>query len=181
MTSEQALESLKNGDIEALGWIYERYRENFVKSMINRLKYSPQEAISLFHDVIVEFDRQVQQGRFTELKGAGLGGWFYQTGLNKAKEEERRRKRELTHDLNHKEQDVSTDYIEKEEMFTRLEKELSELDEDCQKLLKLYYLDQKPLDQIWQSLQFPSYNAAKTCLYRCREKLKKRIFTPPKN
>lgn len=59
---------------------------------------------------------------------------------------------------------------EKEEKLTIIDSILTNIQERCQQLLKLFYFEKKSMDEIAQIMQFSSSQSAKTQKYKCLEK-----------
>lgn len=172
--------------MEALGWIYKKYRVRFVQRMMTKWSCSEEEALEVYHDTVIELDRQVAIGKLSQLWGGGLGGWIFRTGNNKWHEKLRgiKKRKEKEHEWSWLESETAArnDSPEMEEIFLEeLSAGLERLDGRCQKLLRYYYLENQSLKSIWEQMQFPSYAAAKMALRRCRERLREMIFSLKKS
>ncbi|MCB0653410.1 MAG: sigma-70 family RNA polymerase sigma factor [Saprospiraceae bacterium] len=176
MAEREALEQLKNGDMEALGWVYQRFRDGFVKRMIRKWNITYENAIDLFLEIVVLFEQKVRSGSFTEIRGGGIGGWIYRAGNNILNESKRHAKRTKLFDEIGEEIPYTEPDTEKEELLRLTEQGMRQIEEKCRNLLNDHYINGNSIEQLKEAWDFQSVAAAKQKLYRCREALKKAIF-----
>lgn len=77
-----------------------------------------------------------------------------------------------------KDETISTEvYVQEEEKYQLAEKALKSIGEKCLKLLSLFYIDQKKMQEIATMLGFTSASSAKTQKYKCLERAKNELRT----
>jgi len=89
MTDEEALAQLRAGDLNALGWIYRKYKQPTVSTLQRSFsragshQCSQADAEDVFQSVCLELHKKVADDKgLTEMYGGALAGWLYQTARN---------------------------------------------------------------------------------------------------
>ena len=89
MNDTAALAQLREGDLNALGWIYKQHKQHVVRQLQRCFqgagvqRCSTTDAEDVFQSVCLELHKKVAQEKgLTELYGGGLGGWLFQTARN---------------------------------------------------------------------------------------------------
>jgi RNA polymerase sigma factor (sigma-70 family) len=161
MTEREAIDRIRAQDRAALEWVYEQQRTKFVHWFMGHRKLKAEDALPLYHDVFLDFEKNVRSGAF-QYKGFALSSYLIEVGKNKLYEmgraETRRQKtlEQIVEQLAHEQR--ATPAVVKENMWQRLERALQDIGEPCKTLLTLFYLEEKSYAEIVQLM--PNYNSA---------------------
>lgn len=175
MTDQEALDRMRNGDDSGLIFLYRKYRAGFIRSIQGKWHSSQEDALGLYHEVMLVFVEKVKNGQLVRFWNSGLIGWLVMTGNNLLRGQ-RRDPNDLSkksdQEIDPKHDEAGPEEAERREAhLDRLEWAIEQLDERCRELIVSFHLNNAPLTSLWKTLGYPSYNAAKTALNRCRERL----------
>ena len=131
---------------------------------------SEEVAMDLFQDAVVIFHEHVILDRFkgnssisTYLFGISRKLWFQHLKTEKS---------QLRYSINEEvTEKISASDQEKVIQGKVIEQLLGQLGANCQKILRLYYIEEKSIAEIKEFYQLGSDQAAKTKKYRCMQKL----------
>lgn len=193
MTDSQIIQGIKDNSSE----VWRHICRNMLPPFIATLKrISPDVALAqqdwddIFQESCVIMMENIKAGKFEERAGASLFSYFVEIGRRTMKTVVRKKAKERpavkkiegsTHILVFApkaaeaepgaEQEVSTEekQTEQNEFIDRV---FDSIPEDCKMLLKKFYWDKKPMDEIASMLGLRNANSAKTTKNRCMNKLK---------
>jgi RNA polymerase sigma factor (sigma-70 family) len=161
MTEREAIDRIREQDRAALKWVYEKQRTKFVHWFMGRHRKTAEDALQLYHDVFLDFEKNVHNGAF-QYKGVALSTYLIGVGKNKLHEmnrENKRRQKAMDQIVEQMARDQqATPAAVKENMWQRLERALQDIGEPCKTLLTLFYLEEKSYAEIVQLM--PNYNSA---------------------
>lgn len=184
-------EKFETGDTSPLVEVMQLYG-TYCVSYLPKLyeSCSKADAEDIFMDSLIQFRKNIIDNKLTEL--TNLKGYLFSICKNKYLKKYRSKSKEYTNidDLyfyfyEHREFDISYDpLVDREEKEadlknrnTQLEKissALMKLNENCQKILKQFYVENRSMEQIADLMNFKSKDVAKATKYRCyRNWLKK--------
>jgi RNA polymerase sigma factor (sigma-70 family) len=182
MTEALAIEAFKNGDMKALGWIYERHRAAFVNWYTFEYRCPVGDATDMYQRVTLTFYENVTANKFSEPQNENsLRSYFKTIGKNKQSEDWRKQKKTLLGN-NDDFTDLS-DIIFDEEQQNEIEKQLDQLPkallslgDPCKTMLEYFYFHKLSDIQICEKVGYSNTDSVKTGRYKCIQRLKKIIF-----
>jgi RNA polymerase sigma factor (sigma-70 family) len=178
-TNRTLLEGIRNQDESALLHLYNEFYP-WVEYYILKNSGTRSEARDVFHDAILVLYRKLKNDDLdihTSLRN-------YVYGICKKlwlKELEMRRKRVISSQADH-EMDIlssNSDNQDEQERIRLFQYYFSQIDEDCQRILKLYY-DNASLQEISEVMGYRSMKYAKKKKAKCMYRLMKMIRKDPR-
>jgi len=164
---------IKNGNDKTLTNIYKTYRDEFIRWSARHYQCPEELAKDVYQVAIVIFYENIVNGKLTELKSS-IKTYLFAIGKNKILEQNVEvKKQERMHENFVYEPIEHVQAEDREEVFTSVEKALSELGEPCKTLLELYYYKSYSIEQIANTLGYKGNDSAKTQKYKCLTRLKK--------
>ncbi len=181
MHDEKIISDFKNHDMNALQYVYQTYRKDFIKWA--SFKYSVDTEISedVFSDAVIDVYNNVLSGRYTKSDKASLKSYLFEIGKNKILNILNRQKISETHlKVISYQQDKSYNNIfetNKNQEITSKVQELMELiDEKCQKVLTLFYFHSLSMEDIAHEMDFKNEDVAKNKKLKCLRRLQNLAF-----
>lgn len=180
MTDKEALERIKNGDQDALAWVYTACRPKFVFWFMGKRGLSLEDATDLYHDTILVFRDNALNGKLPAMTSK-ISTYLIEVGKNKMYEADRKETRwmkvfkALLADMPLA-QNPWPEY-DLEAWLNAMEQQLKALGEPCKTLLELYYIEGKTYKEIIRIV--PNYSTeevAKARKYKCLGRLRRLIF-----
>lgn len=169
MTEESLFLRIKDGDEEAVKFLYEKYRDEFVQWAIKRHQSNEEEAKDVFQNIIVIFFSKVNSGKLTILESS-IKTYLFGIGKNLLKQ---------------RNEDLSLDEIliselvdtgkEENEKLNILMSEMNKMSDLCTSILRYYYFNGYSMEDIAVEFNYKSVDSAKTQKYKCLQKLKNAI------
>jgi RNA polymerase sigma factor (sigma-70 family) len=179
MTEITAIDALKNGDMDALGWIYERHRSSFINWCIFEYRCIVEEATDMYQRVIMAFYDNVMDNKFENPKHENsLFAYFKTIARNKQHEDWRNSNRTKLGDnekISEKEDDIF-DAEESERIAIQLEflpEALEKLGNPCKTMLEMFYFQRLSDAVICEKVGYRNTDSVKTGRYKCIKRLKK--------
>jgi RNA polymerase sigma factor (sigma-70 family) len=174
MNKQKIIEELQAGNQEGLTFIYQRYAGEFIGFVSKKYRIDRDQARDFYIESIIEFRRNVVNGKLLELKSS-LKTYLFTIGRNQILNYLRDNKltyvEEMKDNLNHS--DTSHQIVmEKEERMKAVQIIFQQLPENCYKLLKLFYFDHMNTKQIQIQMNYQNEQTVRTRKYKCSQKLK---------
>lgn len=170
-TDEEIIKALKSGDDDAvLSFLYKEVLPK-VKHYIKSNKGDDDEAKDIFQDAVIIFYKKVKHTSFNEMMNVTSYICFISKNLwiNRVKKINKTVEMPDNMLLNSDEDLLSNIIIE--EKKNALLGLVSQIGDECQKLLKYSIYDNLSMREICKKLGYSSENVAKTYNYRCKQKL----------
>jgi RNA polymerase sigma factor (sigma-70 family) len=170
-TDEEILSALKKGNDDAvLSFLYKEVLPK-VKQYIKANKGNEDEAKDIFQDAVIIFYKKAKQDSFTE--AMNITAYLCQISKNLWINRIKRinKTTEISGDIFvDTDEDLLSNIIveEKKNALTGL---LSQIGEECQKLLKYSTYDNLSMKEICLKMGYSSEDVAKTYNYRCKQRL----------
>jgi RNA polymerase sigma factor (sigma-70 family) len=169
----QLLRSAKQG--KGFDALYVHYPK--VEKMICRNNGSRDDAKDIYQEALIILYRKVTAENFT--LSSQLGTYLFSVCRFLWLAEIRKRGKIPADSFNEEKDRVFAEEInqeaEKEKKFQLGEKAIASLGEKCRKILRLFYFDNKSMDEIAKLLGYGSENTAKNQKYKCLESAKKKL------
>ena len=164
---------IRKGEETPIVEMYRLYRDEFIIWSTSKFPIQIAQAKDTFQDAIIDFQENVKSGKLETLSSS-VKTYLFQIAkykiINLLKREKRNTYIEETELINREKQDYMLD----EEMKYKLEdikQAISNLPEDCQKLLKLYYFKEYDMNSIARELNYKNSDTAKSKKSICMRKL----------
>lgn len=170
-TDKELIAALKNGnDDPVLAFLYKEVLPK-VKHYIKNNKGNEDEAKDIFQDAVIIFYKKAKQNTLPE--GVNITAYVCLISknlwINRIKKINK--SAELPHDAQFESGEDFIVNIITEEKKNALKSLLSQIGEECQKLLKHSVYDNLSMKEICKRMGYSSENVAKTYNYRCKQKL----------
>jgi RNA polymerase sigma factor (sigma-70 family) len=166
------IEQLKSGDEKTIRKIYEENKNGFLL-FASRYALDKEELIDIYQDAVIALIENAKKGKIDELKSSlttylfGIGKFMIFQRLkkkNKTMPSDELENFEFEYD------DYSEDEINIQ--LISLRQSLKKLGEQCQKVLTLFYYEEKKLDEIQALLGYTNKDVLKSQKSRCLKQLK---------
>ncbi len=177
MKDNETIARIREGDEEVIDQTYRQYRQEFIRWMRKKYAVSDEEAREFYQEIFCRFLVQVQNGKLTYITFS-LKTYLFGIGRNLFSEKKRKDIR-FDHEIDEERiADSNEDSIQKKERevdYYFLEKSLQLLDANHQRLLEMFYYENKSMDYIALKLGYKNAASAKNQKYRCMEKVRKML------
>lgn len=171
----QKIELLKQRDPVTISEIYVDYREGFIL-FARRYKISSAQILDIYQDAIIALCENADKGNLDALKGS-LKTYLFSIGKYMIFRELKTQNQQIEYRDYHLESFVWEDYSEEEydKNILKLRESYSRLGKKCQEILKLFYYQEKSLDEITHLMSYDNKDVVKSQKSRCLSQLKKII------
>lgn len=171
MKDPELIKKIKEGDEEALRYIYQTNRKGFIDFSV-RFNLEKEDVLDIYQDAVIVFYENARKGKLDFLKST-ITTYIFAIGKYKIYALLKRERNEIPLD------EVSAEtLLMQDEEFTadaqvkRLQKALGALGSKCRELLTLFYYEGKKLEEIQEKLGYESRDVLKSQKSRCLKKLK---------
>ncbi|MDR0795932.1 MAG: sigma-70 family RNA polymerase sigma factor [Tannerella sp.] len=171
-TDAYYVEKIQAGETECFAALLERYGQS-VFSLIFKITGNREDAEELTQDVFLKVFRSLSSFQGNSL----FSTWLYRIAYNVAVSATRKKKMEwlaieesMIENATAIETNDEMEQIDKEEQLCRLDKAVGQLPPDERALVSLFYLQEKPVEEIVMITGL-SHSNVKTKLHRIRKKL----------
>jgi RNA polymerase sigma-70 factor (ECF subfamily) len=189
LSDQELLYRIKSGNEAAIDEVYLRYWSLTRKHVLDNsssLHLSKdeleEEARNLHQEVILAVYRNVLEGKVYQLERDDLKPYLRQIIQNKWLNELRRIRRHRNVPLEEKHENSAEGYENTREFMepvidydARLQHVLSQLDEVCDRILRMFYFERCSMEQVAQQCGLRDAEAAKKRKYKCLEKAKSMV------
>lgn len=191
MTLKELIESFKQGKSEAITFIFEEFGPYCVENLQVRTHCSLEDAKEVFIEAILNFREKVLADKVTIGTEANLRNYLYTTCVNMQLSEKRKQYRLINHKESIKYHFYETiegepfdlDYSDEPEqdLIDICYETLNKLGNNCQKLLRYFYIKKLTITQIKDKMGYLNTNVAKTNKSRCMKKWREAIIQHEQN
>lgn len=168
---------LKKGDDRTIHEIYEEYRAGFFL-FAGKYKLGDEIVLDVYQDAIIALCENAQKGKLDTLESS-LKTYFYAIGKYMLFAKLRERNKNITFEKLENIHFEWDEYSEEENdtEVQSLRASLSKMGGKCEEILRLFYYQERNLDEITQLMQYDNKDVAKSQKSRCLKKLKE-LLTP---
>ena len=187
MTDKEYIDGIRDKDNRIFATLYETFRTDFIN--LFRVKHSAQDIeqiLDAYQDSCVVLWNNIQEGKLTVHKleeyHASLKTYLFSIGRNKLISSYRKSQKDLElFSTRRNANNLSEDYrnsqflLQEEELSERetiIQQLVTDMQEPCNTLLKLYYWEKKDGQQIAALLNYKNPDSVKTQKFKCMKKLK---------
>lgn len=175
MLDEEVKKYLKSNQDEALFKLYDFYKAEFMH-YVNRYGLSNDDVLDIYQDAFIALRENAIKGKLENLSSS-VKTYFFAIGkymvFSKLKENKKSLNVEFMEPL--LEHETNVGFLEAEEenpSVAKLQKALINMGGKCQELLRLFYFEEKKLDEIVQLMSYENKDVAKSQKSRCIKNLK---------
>ena len=174
MKDDQIIARIKSGSQSELGWVYERYRAEFLHWVSREFHCSEDDCKDIYQLTILIFYDNVRSGKLEHLVSS-IKTYLFGIGKNVARESMRKVRRNTP--INKEAWLIEFFADEPEEkmddnLFEIAEKVLGNLGQPCQRLVELFYYERKSMDEISVQLNYKNADTAKNQKCKCMARLR---------
>ncbi len=169
--SKILIELLKNSDEKAIRVFYDDNKNGFIL-FFNRYHLNKDDVLDIYQDAIVALIENAKKGKIDDLK-CSLSTYLFGIGKFMIYRKMKNESKNCTIDLENIEieyEDYNEDAINIQTIL--LQKGFEKLGEQCRKVLKLFYYEEKKLDEILITLGYTNKDVLKSQKSRCLKQLK---------
>ena len=183
MTDSQIVQGILNNDDRVWKHIYRQHRSHFVATLRTKI-FAPmlveQDWEDIFHDSCIVLMNKVKDGRCEATREGGIFCYLVEIGkgtamnlMRKKRQHDDRQEDAIANNLHRQDGDYDMTAEEKQkEQDAFLDRVFDSIPGDCKMLLKAFYWDHKPMDEISSMMGLRNADTAKTKKNRCMNKFK---------
>lgn len=180
MTDLELFHRLNEGDQEALGLIYQRYRVALINKAVRNFSCSAHDAEDLYQEAIIALRKTVLENRAVEAPE----GYLFQTMKFLHKDRQRKGKNTLfSDDLETLIHNLPPEILpyggEADEYVRRVKMLIEKMEGVCNAILKLRLIFEWDYQKISENMNYSASEGAKNQFWRCLNKLKEAFFNRP--
>jgi len=171
LSDERIVEMIRKGDDQALSWLYNR-NLHLISQYIKANHGNDHDASELLQDALVILWERIRRGEF--LLESKLSTFLYAVVKKKWLQELVRRRRYTTLeqlDNNPGKDQDALEQIQDKEQVAMVRKCLEMISPLCQKILTLYYYEEKSMTEIAALTGLANEDVAKSKKYQCKKDL----------
>lgn len=178
--SEQLIQSLRSGRLEAMEDLYATYRPAFFRWATRRVDAGRHDLEDAWQEAVMALYTQVVSGRLTALR-CEVRVWLFVVGYRRLLNQNRKTKRILWKDKIDEAllqesgwPEGSETTPEKKDSLCRA---MNAMSEQCREMLVQRYFLEKSIEEIQQEWELGSANTTSATLSRCMKRLKELVKT----
>ena len=167
---------LRADDKSAMEWVYSTYRNEFLGFAI-KYGLGRDAAVDIYQDAVVAMYQNFAIKNLT-LKSGSVKTYLFSIGKFKVFKLLKKQNLHLPYmeQLGHIDMTASDD-IDKNEYHIQLEKGLTQLSEQCIKVIRLFYYRNLSIEEIVDQTDYKDGNTVRSHKSRCMKKLKQLVLT----
>lgn len=175
---ETLVVSLKNGDMQALGKLYSRYRNDFLGMIRSKYRVSNDDALDIYQVTTLRLYDNIVKGKMTMVHSS-IKPYIFSIGINVYKEMvrdgiKRQGQSELLEWVEEK-SDGSEEKeaaVLKENLLEATKKAIEKLGEPCKSMLIRFYYFKASMQQLMEQFGYKNEASAKNKKYKCLQGLR---------
>lgn len=183
MTDSQIVQGILDNDELVWKYIYRQHRSHFLATLKSRI-FAPmlveQDWEDIFHESCIILMSKVKNDSFAVVRNGGLFCYLVEIGkgtamnlMRKKRTHDQQQEDAIANNLHQEDSDFDVTVEEKQQAQNEfLDRVFDSIPGDCKMLLKAFYWDHKPMDEISSMLGLRNADTAKTKKNRCMNKFK---------
>lgn len=183
MTDAQIVKGILENNEIVWKHIYRQHRSHFVATLRSRIlapMLVEQDWEDIFHDSCIVLMEKVKAGKYESVREGGLFSYMVEIGkgltmnlMRKKRNHDQKQEDAIAHNLHREDNDFDVTVEEKQQSQNEfLDRVFDSIPGDCQMMLKKFYWDHKPMDEIASMMGLRNADTAKTKKNRCMNKFK---------
>ena len=177
---EKRIALLKLRDERTVDRVYQEYRHGFIL-FAKRYSIDEDSVLDIYQDAIIALCENAEKGKLDNLKSS-LKTYLFSIGKYMIFAHLRKEQKNIEYeniDNFHFEWEEYTEEEDNEEI-KQIRASFSKMGEKCQEILRLFYYQEKNLDEITNIMQYQNKDVAKSQKSRCIKQLKE-LIKPNRN
>lgn len=166
------IEQIRSGDRKEIEHIYNQHRAEFL-AYASRFSLQTDEAVDVYQDSIIVLYENIMSRKLTSLTSS-LKTYLFAIG--KYKILNRMKSKQPTEDINAYEHflqdEAENEFVSKEENIVKMQTAYRKLGAKCREVLRLYYYENRSLQEIMQKLDYASKDVVKSQKSRCIKQIR---------
>ncbi len=173
--AEHTIKQLREGDELTISSVYKSNREKFI-SYARRFDINREDIIDIYQDAIIALTENAKKGLLDGLKSE-ISTYLFSIGKYMIYNHLKKNKNLPLFEKNIPDDITWNDYTEEmqDDDVRKMKASFSKLGEQCQKVLRLFYYEEKKLDDIVTALAYSNKDVLKSQKSRCIKQLKELI------
>lgn len=174
MTDDEIIARIKSGGQSELGWIYEKYRAEFLHWIAREFTCSSDDCKDIYQLTILIFYNNIKSGKLGHLVSS-IKTYLFGIGKNVARDNIRKVRRNASLDQQEWLKEFLVDEPDDkpdENHFEIARKVLGNLGQPCQRLIELFYYERKSMEEISLELNYKNADTAKNQKCKCMARLR---------
>lgn len=173
--SDNRIDLLKRRDERTIGLVYQEYRHGFIL-FAKRYGLDGDSVLDVYQDAIIALCENAEKGKLDNLKSS-LKTYLFSIGKYMIFAHLRKNQKEVDYE------NIDNFHFEWEEYneekndreINQMRSSFSEMGAKCQEILRLFYYQEKNLDEITTIMEYDNKDVAKSQKSRCIKQLKELI------
>ncbi len=177
ITQGEIIQKIRSGGQTELGMIYEEYRSEFLQWVTKEFECSLDDGKDIYQLVILIFYDNIRTGKL-EVLVSSVKTYLFGIGKNLAKDNMRKEKKftPINQEKWLKENLIDEpDQAIDERTFAVAKRALEKLGQPCQRLIELFYYENKNMQEITEAMQYKNPETAKNQKCKCMARLRKLV------
>jgi len=173
----EIIQKIRSGGQTELGMIYEEYRKEFLQWITKEYECSSDDSKDIYQLTILIFYDNIKQGKLEHLVSS-VKTYLFGIGKNIAKDNRRKEKKftPINQEKWLKQYLIDEpDQVMDESTFNFAKKALEKLGQPCQRLIELFYYENKSMQEITEAMQYKNPETAKNQKCKCMARLRKLV------
>ena len=173
----EIIQKIRSGGQTELGMIYEEYRKEFLQWVTKEYECSSDDSKDIYQLAILIFYDNIKQGKLEHLVSS-VKTYLFGIGKNIAKDNRRKEKKftPINQEKWLKEYLIDEpDQVMDENTFNFAKRALEKLGQPCQRLIELFYYENKSMQEITEAMQYKNPETAKNQKCKCMARLRKLV------
>lgn len=173
----EIIQKIRSGGQTELGMIYEEYRSEFLQWITKEYECSMDDGKDMYQLAILIFYDNIRQGKLEHLVSS-VKTYLFGIGKNLAKDHMRKEKKFTPINQEKWLKEYLIDEPNQpldETIFALAKKALEKLGQPCQRLIELFYYENKNLQEISDAMQYKNMDTAKNQKCKCMARLRKLV------
>jgi RNA polymerase sigma-70 factor (ECF subfamily) len=176
-TQNEIIQKIRSGGQTELGLIYEENRSEFLQWITKEYGCSMDDGKDLYQLTILIFYDNIKRGKLEHLVSS-VKTYLFGIGKNLAKDNMRKEKKftPINQEKWIKEYLIDEpDQQIDEKIFALAKRALEKLGQPCQRLIELFYYENKNMQEITEAMQYKNTETAKNQKCKCMARLRKLV------
>lgn len=173
----EIIQKIRSGGQTELGMIYEEYRTEFLQWITKEYDCSMDDGKDMYQLAILIFYDNIKRGKLEHLVSS-VKTYLFGIGKNLAKDNMRKEKKFVPINQEKWLKEYLIDEPDQQiddKIFALARKALEQLGQPCQRLIELFYYENKNMTEITEAMQYKNPETAKNQKCKCMARLRKLV------
>ena len=173
----EIIQKIRSGGQTELGMIYEEYRTEFLQWITKEYDCSMDDGKDMYQLAILIFYDNIKRGKLEHLVSS-IKTYLFGIGKNLAKDNMRKEKKFIPINQEKWIKEYLIDEPQQnldENIFSLAKRALEKLGQPCQRLIELFYYENKNMQEITDAMQYKNPETAKNQKCKCMARLRKLV------